>query len=78
MKVCINDDDNNVRSFMTSAFNPCCCGGNIYSYVDWGDKIFGICSCCFERIYEIKPEYMEEYRTKYRWRELPMLTNAAK
>ena len=47
--------------------NPCGCGSNCFHYEDDGTDIYGVCNACGEDIYQVKPEYVEEYRQTGVW-----------
>lgn len=60
-------DTKNVWTYFSPEKNPCGCGSNCYHYEYDGQKIIGVCNGCGRDIYEVKPEYVQEYLDKGIW-----------
>ena len=53
--------------YTTSLHDPYRCSSNCYHYEYDGQKIIGVCNGCGRDIYEVKPEYVQEYLDKGIW-----------
>lgn len=61
-------DSGNIWTYYTSSKkNPCGCGSNCYHYEFDGTRVVGVCNACQQDVYEVKPEYTQEYLDKGSW-----------
>ena len=63
-----NESEHVYTFYISHKRNPCGCGSNCYHYELDGKKIFGVCNSCGKDIYQIMPEYFDEYLNKGVWK----------
>lgn len=65
---CHKDDESIWSYFVPGENNPCGCGSNCYHLEYDGANVFGVCNACESDIYEVKPEYTEQYLKDGIWK----------
>lgn len=68
MKTLYHDNGTELwQFFIEGQKNPCECGSNMFHYEYDGEKIYGICNCCGQRIYTVATSYVQGYLDMGKW-----------